>query len=179
MTRLKQAYDSSENRQTASFQSMTTPGNRCGNDFVFVDHNPQENAKKIEEVLDYYLRDLKQESKSQLECSQQLVIRLMDLIRPAYPSDQQKMIELDAIMRDIASFHDNRHVEKEAKIQELQAEIRRLEKALFVSQDEMLMRRDSSLSLSTMTSIREQRRKDHVHATICPYFVLFYCSFNT
>ncbi|CAF1482568.1 unnamed protein product, partial [Adineta ricciae] len=162
MTRLKQAYDSSENRQTASSQSMILPpGNRYGNDFVFVDHNPQENAKKIEQVLDYYLRDLKQESKSQSECGQQLVTRLMDLIRAAYPSDQHKMIELDAIMRDIASFHDKRHVENEGKIQELQAEIRRLEKTLFLSKDELLMHRDSSHSLSTMTSIREQRPSIH------------------
>ncbi|CAF1337495.1 unnamed protein product [Adineta ricciae] len=150
------------NTQTASFHSMTTPpGNRCGNDFVFVDHNPQENAKKIEQVLDYYLRDLRQESKSQLECSQQLVTRLMDLIRPAYPNDQHKMIELDAIMRDIANFHDKRHVENEGKIQELQAEIRRLEKTLILSKDELLMHQNSSLSLSTMTSIREQRPSIH------------------
>ncbi|UJR31612.1 hypothetical protein I4U23_019095 [Adineta vaga] len=150
-----------DNTQITNSQSIVTSSNNNNNnahDFIFVDHNPQENAKQLEQVLNHYIRDLKQENKSQLECSQQLIIRLMDIIRPAYPNDQKKMIELDQTMRQIASLHDKRHIENEEKIQQLRTDICQLNKMLCSTKDELSNYHDNPRSLSIMPSMQQQQR---------------------
>lgn len=77
-----------------------------------------------------YIRDLKQEKNTQLDCDKQLVTRLMDSIRLAYVNNQPKMIELDKIMDEIGVLHDRRHMEQKEKIEHLRTEICRLQKML-------------------------------------------------
>ena len=141
ITRLRQANHSSETRQssdTSSSASAARPSESSDSrhDYIFVDHNPREHAEQLEKTLQYYIRDMRQETSTQLECDQQLVIRLMDLIRPAYPTDQRKMIELDNVVKDIAELHDKRYIEMKEKTVTLRAEICRLQRMLVTTQDD-------------------------------------------
>ena len=140
--RLKQATNSAENRNNDANETTTsrTPPNR--QDYIFVDHNPEENAQQLEQVLQYYIQDLKQENRTHLDCAQQLTIRLIDLIRPAYSKDQKKMIELDGVLREISALHDQRHVDQNEKLEQLRSENSQLQKLLFNASN------PSSLSLT-------------------------------
>ena len=133
--RLTQACDSSETRQRLGASADKKESNGARHDYVFVDHNPQENARELEQLLHGYIRDLKDQGQSQLDCARLLVVRVMDLIRPAYPTDQQKMIELDKIMSEIGSLHNERHVEQREKVEHLRNEICQLQKMLCATED--------------------------------------------
>ena len=138
VTRLKQANNLSENRQVSSLktdENISSPQIAGGrHEYIFVDHDSQENAKQLEEVLKYYIRDMKEETRTQLECDRGLTIRLMNLIRPAYSSDQKKLIQLDEIMKEIGSLHDKRYIEQKEKIDKLIVENRDLmKKSLSIS----------------------------------------------
>ncbi|CAF0714876.1 unnamed protein product [Adineta steineri] len=167
VTRLRQANNSSENRQTTNSQSITTNNNQIDNsngqhEYIIVDHNPQESAKQLEQVLMFYLRDLKQEKKPKINCVQLLVTRLMDLIRPAYPNDQKKMIELDQIMSEIACLHDKQHIENEEKLEQLRTEISQLRKMLYTTTHDQLIYNDHSRTSSMFgTTHEEHKAKDY------------------
>jgi iron-sulfur cluster repair protein YtfE (RIC family) len=95
-------------------------------EYIFIDDHTTKHAQDLERIVAEYIQDLQQKQTSQLECSQQLMTRLIDHIRTAYPTDQKKMIELDGVKRTITSEHDRRHVEQNEVIQGLQLEIVRL-----------------------------------------------------
>lgn len=135
--RLKQATNSAENRNNDTKETALSR-----QDYIFVDHNPEENAQQLEQILQYYIQDLKQENRTHLDCAQQLTIRLIDLIRPVYSKDQKKMIELDAVLREISALHDQRHVEQNEKFEQLRSENSHLQKLLFNASN------PSSLSLT-------------------------------
>lgn len=141
ITRLRQANHSSETRQSRDTSSSASArpvesSDDSRHDYIFVDHNPREHAEHLEKALQYYIRDMRQETSTQLECDQQLVIRLMDLIRPAYPTDQQKMIELDNVVKDIADLHNTRYIKMKEKNAELRAEVCRLQRMLVTTPDD-------------------------------------------
>jgi RNase adaptor protein for sRNA GlmZ degradation len=73
----------------------------------------------------------------------------MDLIRPAYLNDQEKMIELNNIMEEVGLLHDKRHIEQKEKIEQLRTEICRLNKMLFTASNDQTLYRSYS-TLSTM-----------------------------
>jgi len=155
ITRLKQANNSSENRQITNPQINDTyqsVGNK--HDYIFVDHNPLENAKQLEQVLKFYILDLKQETNTQLVCDKQLVTRLMDLIRPAYLNDQQKTTELDNIIQDIGLLHDKRHMDQLEKIEQLRTEVRQLNRRLCdASNDNSLYIENNNRNYSMFSTI--------------------------
>jgi hypothetical protein len=129
---LKQANNSSENRQITNSNN----DNGANPDYIFVHHDPKESAVQLEQVLRFYIRDLEQETNTQIDCDRQLIIRLMNLIRPAYSDDQKKMIQLDKILDDIASLHDKRHVAQNEKIEQLRTEVCHLNKMLLTVRSE-------------------------------------------
>jgi hypothetical protein len=135
ITRLLQANHSSENRQITNSHSNNNqpvrPSGVGSNDYIFIDHDPLQNAKQLEQVLMFYIRDLKQESNNQLDCDKQLVTRIMDLIRPAYVDNQQKMIQLDKVVEEIGVLHDKRHIEQQEKLEQLRADRNRLQRMMF------------------------------------------------
>jgi len=73
----------------------------------------------------------------------------MDLIRPAYLNDQEKMMELNNIMEEVGLLHDKRHIEQKEKIEQLRTEICRLNKMLFTASNDQTLYRSYS-TLSTM-----------------------------
>ncbi len=105
-------------------------------DYVYVEHDRLEAAKAIEQILNYYRQDLKHESMSQLECSQQLITRLVDFIRPAYSADRKKMGELETLFEEISTSQDIRFVEPIAKNEQLEEEIRHLRKLIITTEGE-------------------------------------------
>jgi hypothetical protein len=157
ITRLKQANNSSENRQIPNSNNDKYENVDGKHDYIFVDHNPHEIAKQLEQILIFYIRDLKQETNTQINCDQQLIGRLMDLIRPAYPHDQKKMIDLDKIMQDVAALHDKRHIEQKEKIEQLRTEICQLNKMLFDAKNEQSIYNDNQKNYSMQNTIHQER----------------------
>lgn len=174
IARLQQANHSSENRQptnTQPLQSSTHENiNPCPSvdpgrlDYVFVRHDPLEVAKQLEQILEFYIRDLKQESNSQLCCDKQLVTRIMDLIRPAYTNNQEKSKQLDQMMEEIGVVHDKRHVEQKEKIEQLRLEVDRLNRTLFTNSTDQTIQLESSRTHSMFTILpqgcKRYRNKD-------------------
>jgi hypothetical protein len=154
ITRLKQANNSSENRQITNPQiNDTCQSFDNKDDCIFVDHDP-ENAKQLEQVLKFYILDLKQETNTQLVCDKQLVTRLMDLIRPAYLNHQQKTKELDNIIQEIGLLHDKRHMDQLEKIEQLRTEVRLLNKRLCdASNDNSLYIENNNRNYSMFSTI--------------------------
>lgn len=163
ITRLRQANHSCESRQTIESPAIAatpTTATRSGgeslqhnHDYVFVDHNPKENAKQLEQVLAFYTRDLRQEGKTQFSCAQELVVRLLDIIRPAYPNDQQKMIELDKVRNEIAELHDKRYMEQKEKDEQLRTEICQLNRTLCTVRNEQSTYDSVPQNYSAMNSL--------------------------
>lgn len=81
----------------------------------------------------------------------------MDLIRPAYTKDQQKMIELDHLTQEIADLHDKRHVEQKGKIEALRTEICQLKKMLMTTNSEGSLYNDNNRP--SIFTISPQKRK--------------------
>ncbi|CAM4773685.1 unnamed protein product [Rotaria magnacalcarata] len=111
-------------------------------DYIFVDNNPQEHAKQLEQALKFYIQDLTQDTNTQWQCDKQLIVRLMDLVRPVYSHDQMKLIELEEMQKQIGSLHDKRYIEQQEKFEQLRAEISRLNKMLLEHKDEQLISTD-------------------------------------
>ncbi|CAF5224667.1 unnamed protein product, partial [Rotaria magnacalcarata] len=69
ITRLKQANNSSENRQATSSQAQQSivkhTNSEVKQDYIFVDNNPQEHAKQLEQALKFYIQDLTQDTNTQ------------------------------------------------------------------------------------------------------------------
>ena len=177
ITRLKQANHSSENRQITNSQTVnrdTRPDVSGRHDYVFVDYDPLEAAKQLEQVLISYIRDLKQDSNSQLDCDKQLATRLMDLIRPAYIKDQQKMIQLDKIIEEIGLLHDKRHIEQKEKIEQLRADVNRLNRMLFTASNDQSIYNDTTRNHSMATTINRgcKKKKNRIYRFFS-YVILF------
>jgi predicted RNase H-like nuclease (RuvC/YqgF family) len=109
----------------------------------------------------HYIRDLKQEANSQSDCDQQLITRLMDLIRPAYSNDQKKMIELDAVMQEIGSLHDKRYIEQKEKTEQLRTEICQLQKMLITVPTEPSICNENNNSNYSMANTMNRTRKNY------------------
>jgi hypothetical protein len=86
----------------------------------------------------------------------------MDVIRPAYINNQQKIMELDKIMEDIGLLHDKRHIEQKEKIEQLRTEICRLNKMLLTaSNDPSLYNNDNkNRNYSMFSTIHRGTRKN-------------------
>ncbi|CAF3857129.1 unnamed protein product, partial [Rotaria sp. Silwood1] len=147
ITRLKQVNNSSEIRQATNIETnnniLKNENNDGKQEYIFIDHNPNENAKQLEQILIHYIRDLKQETNTQNDCDQQLITRLMDIIRPVYTNDEKKLNELDNITKEIASLHDKRYIEQKEKIEQLHTEICQLNKML-LTKNELLIYNDNN-----------------------------------
>jgi len=82
----------------------------------------------------------------------------MDLIRPAYSTDQRKMIELDKIMEEIAGLNDKRHVENNEKIELLRAEICQLKSTLWTAKNEQIIYNESNRNYSMSNTMHRGRK---------------------
>jgi len=102
----------------------------------YVEHARLEAAKQIEQILNFYRKELKQESNTQLECNQQLITRLVDFIRPAYSSQRKKMEDLDELYEDIFNLQYIRFIEQKEKMEQLSNEILHLKKWIIKSAHE-------------------------------------------
>lgn len=103
---------------------------QISSNYVYVDHDRIEIAKQVEQIVDYYRKELKQEPYNQYECNQQLITRLIDFIRPIYSSNEQKIKDLDVLLEDVSHQHEKRFVEQKEKNDQLQSQIRHLKKSL-------------------------------------------------
>jgi hypothetical protein len=128
------------------------------NDYIFVDHDPNAGAKKLLQVLNHYRNDLKQESNSQLDCSRQLVTRLIDLVRPAFSSNAKEMAGVETLNEEIASLHDKRHVEQNEKLEQLHTEICHLKRMLLAATDERLSLVANANNYSMMDTMTDKSR---------------------
>jgi len=117
-----------------------------------------ETVKQIEQILNYYRQDLKQESNKQIDCNRQLITRLVDFIRPIYSSNEEQMKNLDNLYEDISILHDKRFLEQKEKNDQLHNKIRHLKKSIIstpIEDDD----RDSLMTNIYRMSMRIFRRK--------------------
>jgi hypothetical protein len=119
-----------------SSQTTTNTTADYREDYIFVHQDPLETAKQIEEILNYYQRDLRKETNTQLKCDQYLITRLIDFIRPAYSSNKKKSNDLDTLIEDIGALHDKRYVEQQEKNEQLYNEIRHFKKLIITAPNE-------------------------------------------
>jgi len=84
----------------------------------------------------------------------------MDLIRPVYSNDQQKLIELNQIMEEIGLLHDKRYIEQKEKIEQLRTEICRLNKMLLSANNDQFIYNDNNNKNYSMFSTMQQRSKN-------------------
>ncbi|CAF0865750.1 unnamed protein product [Adineta ricciae] len=103
---------------------------QISSNYVYVDHDRIEIAKQLEQIVDYYRKELKQEPYNQFECNQQLITRLIDLIRPIYSSNKQKIKDLDVLLEDVSHQHEKRSAEQKERNDQQQNQIRHLKKSL-------------------------------------------------
>jgi hypothetical protein len=106
------------------------------NDYIYVEHDRLELAEQIERILKFYQQDLKQDSNTLLDCNQQLIIRLVDLIRPIYSSKRNKLKDLDALIEDISVLQALPFIEQKEKTEQLSNEILHLKKLIITSANE-------------------------------------------
>jgi hypothetical protein len=106
------------------------------NDYVYVEHDRYEAARQIEQILNLYRQNLKQESNTQLDCNQQLITRLIDFLRPAFSTNETKMKELDVLYEEISDSQDIRFIEQKEKIEQLSNEVIHLKKVIVTSPNE-------------------------------------------
>jgi hypothetical protein len=122
----------SDNSITTNNQAYS----KNGHNYVSDDDDPLEATKQIEQILESYRKELKQESNTQLDCNQQLIKRLFDFIRPAYSSYKKKKNELDALLEEISVLQDIRYIQQKEKTEQLQSEILHLKKLISTSVNE-------------------------------------------
>jgi hypothetical protein len=148
--------DNTQTTNPASNNNSGCPSGVGTNEYIFVEHDLLERAKELEQVLIFYIRDLKKKSNTQLECDKQLVTRIMDLIRPAYLNDQQKMIQLDKIVEEIGLLHDERHIEEKDKIEQLRADRNRLHRMMFPASNDETIHNDQTKNHSMFSTLQHQ-----------------------
>jgi pyruvate carboxylase len=119
-------------------QSTTSKARNPDNkhDYVYVEHNRLEVAEEIERILNYYRQELKQDSNTLPDCNQQLIIRLVDFIRPIYSSQRKKLEDLDALIEDISVLQALPFIEQREKNEQLNNEILHLKKLIIKSAHE-------------------------------------------
>jgi predicted RNase H-like nuclease (RuvC/YqgF family) len=109
-----------------SDQSLTTNNqaySKNEHNYVSDDDDQLEATKQIEQILEYYRKELQQESNTQLDCNRRLITRLFDFIRPVYSSYRKKKEDLDALFEDISDLQDIRYIQQKEKTEQLQNEI--------------------------------------------------------
>jgi hypothetical protein len=102
-------------------------------DYIYVNQELLGTVKQIEQILNYYRQDLKQESNTQLDCNQQLITRLIDFIRPVYSSNENQMKDLDLLYENISALHEKRFDEEKEKLNQLNNQIRHLKKSIITT----------------------------------------------
>lgn len=90
-------------------------------------------VREIEQVLDNYRKELRQESYTQLDCSRKLITRLFDFIRPTYTTHKKKMTDLNALYTEISELQDLRFHQLKDKHEQLTSEIFHLRKKLLMT----------------------------------------------
>ncbi|CAF1183570.1 unnamed protein product [Adineta steineri] len=131
LRRLQQTNQSPSDTQAAISKPINNRSNtNFKNDHKFADSNLIESAEQIEQILEYYRKELKQESNTQLDCDRQLITRLTDFIRPIYSSNQKKMKDLDILFDDISILHDKRFFDEKEQNEQLHTKIRHLKKSM-------------------------------------------------
>lgn len=105
-------------------------------DYSHGENDRLEAAEQIERILNFYRQELKQDSITQLDCNQQLIIRLVDFIRPIYSPEKKKLRDLDALIEEIAVLQALPFIEQRDKIEQLNNEIQHLKKIIITSENE-------------------------------------------
>ncbi|CAF1169100.1 unnamed protein product [Adineta ricciae] len=119
-----------------NFNSDSYVSDRNNNIFDDDDANDvSEAVQQIEQVLEYYRKELKQESYTQLDCNRKLITRLFDFIRPTYSMHKKKMNDLNALFEEISALQDLRFIRVKDKQEHLTNEISQLKK-LMISANE-------------------------------------------
>ncbi|UJR15071.1 hypothetical protein I4U23_002041 [Adineta vaga] len=119
------------------FNSSSYVSDRNNN--IFDDDNEvdiSEAVQQIEQVLEYYRKELKQESYTQLDCNRKLITRLFDFIRPTYSTHKKKMDDLNILFEDISTLQDLRFIRVKDKHEQLTSEVLQLKKLLITSANE-------------------------------------------
>ncbi|CAF1090508.1 unnamed protein product [Rotaria sp. Silwood1] len=148
-------YD--QNNQTNSDSS---------HDYIFIQHDLQETTKQLEQILYYYQQDLTQESNTPFDCNRNLITRLVDLIRPVYSLNQEKMKNLNTLVDDISDLHDKRIVEQKEKNEQFHLEISHLKKLIVTSENEdntsrKIYRINSLVDYEEWMELEEETKKLH------------------
>ncbi|UJR15073.1 hypothetical protein I4U23_002042 [Adineta vaga] len=119
-------------QQANQTSTLMTNQNDSNNkeEHTYINQDLFEVGKQLEQILDYYRKEFKQDSNNQFECNQQLIIRLIDTIRPLYSADEKKIKDLDILFEDISQLHEKRFIEHKEKNDQLQNKIRHLKKSI-------------------------------------------------
>lgn len=98
-----------------------------------------------------------------MDCSRQLITRLIDFIRPIYSTDPTKIRSLDGLSTDIAALLDKRSVDEKDKHEQLQAKIRHLRKSITTAPLEDDSRHSLMANLYRMSKASLLPRRSLVH----------------
>ncbi|CAF0982800.1 unnamed protein product [Rotaria sordida] len=147
----------------AGIPIRTTNYNR---DNFFVKNDLKEIIQQLEQILNYYRQELKQESNAQFNCNRNLITRLIDFIRPVYSLNPKKLKDLDILFNDISDLHDKRFNEQKEKNEQFQKEISHLKKLMITSDNEDNTNRknfriNSIVDYEEWIEIEEETRKLH------------------
>jgi hypothetical protein len=110
---------------------VSSPPN--SDEYIYVNQDPLGLIRQIEQILNFYRQDLKQESKTQLDCNRQLITRLIDFLRPAYSSYENQMKDLDILYKEIFDLQEIRFTEQKEKNDQLSIQIRYLKKSIITN----------------------------------------------
>ena len=131
----------------ASQQSKIAQSTECRAAYKQNRHNSLETAEQLEEILNKYRQDLKQEFKTQLDCNYGLITRLVDFIRPVYSLNQKDMDVLEKLYEEILTLDNVRFNREKEKNEQLHDEILHLKKLIITPVDE------ENIHSNTMTKI--------------------------
>ena len=76
----------------------------------------------FEQILYFYRNELQPESNSQAHVHHQFLLRLIDLVRPHYHHNQEKLQEFDQLFQDIIALYERETVKQQESMAELKRE---------------------------------------------------------
>jgi hypothetical protein len=99
----------------------------------YANQDPLGPSQQVEQILNFYRQDLKQETNTQSDCNQRLITRLIDFLRPAYSSKENQMKDLDILYKEILDLQEVRFTEQKAKNDQLAIQVRYLKKSIITN----------------------------------------------
>lgn len=111
----------------------------------------------FEQILYFYRNELQPESNSQAHVHHQFLLRLIDLVRPHYHHNQQKLEQFDQLFQDIIALYERETVKQRESMEELKRQTAHWQGVSFVSMREPAPQPSTSISFVDCSFVRSFR----------------------